>query len=92
MLTRAIALDFAAQRIRCNCICPGFVDTPINVPHYERLGGIDAVRPSLPQWIPMGRGGEPAETAACAVFLAADESSYVTGTAFVVDGGITAGA
>lgn len=90
MLTKAIALDFAPNNIRCNCICPGFVDTPINLPHYERLGGIDAVRASLPEWIPMGRGGEPAEIAACGVFLASDDSSYVTGTAFVIDGGVTA--
>jgi dihydroanticapsin dehydrogenase len=91
MLTKAIALDFAAENIRCNVICPGFVDTPINIPHYERLGGIDAVRASLPEWIPMGRGGEPSEIAQTAVFLASDESSYITGTSFLVDGGVTAG-
>jgi len=91
MLTKAIALDHASQGIRCNCICPGFVDTPINIPHYNRLGGIDKVRESLPEWIPMERGGEPSEIAAIAVFLASDASSYVTGTAIIVDGGITAG-
>lgn len=91
MLTKAIALDHAKENIRCNCICPGFVDTPINIPHYNRLGGIEKVRESLPQWIPMGRGGEPEEIAAVAVFLASDESSYVTGSAIVVDGGVTAG-
>lgn len=91
MLTKAIALDHAAQGIRCNCICPGFVDTPINIPHYNRLGGIEKVRASLPEWIPMGRGGEPGEIADVALWLASDESSYVTGAAIVVDGGITAG-
>lgn len=91
MLTKSVAMDFAAQGIRCNCICPGFVDTPLNIPHYNLLGGIDKVRESLPEWVPMGRGGEPAEIAAVAVFLASDESSYVTGTSIVVDGGITTG-
>lgn len=91
MLTKAIALDHAAKGIRCNCICPGFVDTPINIPHYNRLGGIDKVRQSLSEWIPMSRGGEPGEIADVALWLASDESSYVTGAAIVVDGGITAG-
>jgi meso-butanediol dehydrogenase / (S,S)-butanediol dehydrogenase / diacetyl reductase len=91
MLTKSVAMDFAAKGIRCNCICPGFVDTPLNIPHYNLLGGIDKVRESLPEWVPMGRGGEPEEIAAAAVFLASDDSSYVTGTAFVVDGGISTG-
>jgi NAD(P)-dependent dehydrogenase (short-subunit alcohol dehydrogenase family) len=70
MLTKSVAMDFAAWGIRCNPICPGFVDTPLNIPHYNLLGGIDKVRDSLPEWVPMGRGGEPAEIAAVAVFLA----------------------
>ena len=92
MLTKSIALDYAAEGIRCNCLCPGFVDTPINVPHYNRLGGIDKIRASLPEWIPAGRGGEPEEMAYMAVFLASDDSRYVNGTAMVVDGGLSAGA
>jgi meso-butanediol dehydrogenase/(S,S)-butanediol dehydrogenase/diacetyl reductase len=92
MLTKSIALDFAAEGIRCNCLCPGFVDTPINIPHYNRLGGIDKIRASLPEWIPAGRGGEPEEMAYMALFLASDDSCYVTGTAMVVDGGLSAGA
>jgi meso-butanediol dehydrogenase / (S,S)-butanediol dehydrogenase / diacetyl reductase len=92
MLTKSIALDFAAEGIRCNCLCPGFVDTPINIPHYNRLGGIDKIRASLPEWIPAGRGGEPEEMAYMALFLASDDSRYVTGTAMVVDGGLSAGA
>jgi meso-butanediol dehydrogenase / (S,S)-butanediol dehydrogenase / diacetyl reductase len=92
MLTKSIALDYAAEGIRCNCLCPGFVDTPINVPHYNRLGGIEKIRASLPEWIPVGRGGEPEEMAFAALYLASDDSRYVTGTAMVVDGGLSAGA
>ncbi len=91
MLTRQVALDFAAQGIRCNCICPGFVDTPINIPHYERLGGIEQIRESLPEWQPIGRAGETEEIAKVAVFLASDDSSFVTGIALLADGGLTAG-
>ncbi|HVD02779.1 MAG TPA: glucose 1-dehydrogenase [Candidatus Dormibacteraeota bacterium] len=92
MLTKSIAVDYASEGIRCNCLCPGFVDTPINVPHYNRLGGIDKIRASLPEWIPAGRGGEPEEMAYAALYLASDDSLYVTGTAMVVDGGLSAGA
>ena len=92
MLTKSIAVDYASEGIRCNCLCPGFVDTPINVSHYNRLGGIDKIRASLPEWIPAGRGGDPEEMAYAAVYLASDDSRYVTGTAMVVDGGLSAGA
>lgn len=91
MLTRALALDHASEGVRVNCLCPGFVDTPINLPHYARLGGIDQVRASLGEWVPMGRAGLPREIADAAVWLASDLSSYVTGAAIAVDGGITAG-
>ncbi len=90
MLTRAIALDYAQRGIRCNCLCPGWVNTPINYPHAERMGGLDAVLQSLPEWQPIGRQGEPEEIASGAVYLASDESSFVTGSAFVIDGGMTA--
>lgn len=90
MLTKSVALDFAEAGVRCNCICPGWVDTPINLAHAERLGGLDAVRASLPQWQPLGREGRPAEIANVAAFLASDLSSFMTGSAVVVDGGMTA--
>ncbi len=91
MLTRQVALDFAAQGIRCNCICPGFVDTPINIPHYERLGGIEKIRESLPEWQPIGRAIETTEIARAAVFLASDDASAITGIPLLVDGGLTSG-
>lgn len=90
MLTKSVAVDFAAQGIRCNCICPGWVDTPINLAHAERLGGIAAVRAQLPAFQPIGREGRPGEIAAVASFLASDASSFMTGAALAVDGGLTA--
>lgn len=90
MLTKSVALDYANQGVRCNCICPGWVDTPINVPHADLLGGIEAVRATLPDWQPIGREGRPIEIARVAAFLASDDSSFMTGSAVVVDGGMTA--
>jgi meso-butanediol dehydrogenase/(S,S)-butanediol dehydrogenase/diacetyl reductase len=90
MLTKEIALDYAREGIRCNCICPGWVDTPINTPHAEMMGGLDKVLASLPEWQPIGRQGYPQEIASVVVFLASDESSFMTGSAVVVDGGMTA--
>jgi NAD(P)-dependent dehydrogenase (short-subunit alcohol dehydrogenase family) len=90
MLSKAVAIDFADKGIRCNCLCPGWVDTPINHPHAERMGGLDAVLETLPEWQPIGRQGYPEEIAAAAVYLASDESAFMTGSAFVIDGGMTA--
>jgi meso-butanediol dehydrogenase / (S,S)-butanediol dehydrogenase / diacetyl reductase len=90
MLSKAVALDFADKNIRCNCLCPGWVDTPINHPHAERMGGLEDVLKSLPEWQPIGRQGFPEEIAAAAVYLASDESAFMTGSAFVIDGAMTA--
>jgi NAD(P)-dependent dehydrogenase (short-subunit alcohol dehydrogenase family) len=90
MLTKAVALDYADRGIRCNCLCPGWVDTPINHPHAARMGGLDGVLESLPEWQPIGRQGYPQEIASAAVYLASDESAFMTGSAFVIDGGMTA--
>ena len=90
MLTKAVALDHAAQGVRCNAVCPGFVDTPLNEPHYERLGGREALERGLPAFQPIGRPILAEEIASAFVFLASDASSAITGTAFLVDGGVTA--
>ncbi|MDE3205933.1 MAG: SDR family oxidoreductase [Acidobacteriota bacterium] len=90
MLTRSVARDYATSGVRCNCICPGWVDTPINLAHAERMGGIEQVRRDLPNWQPIGREGRPEEIAATALFLASDLSSFITGSALVADGGMTA--
>ncbi|MEO1179699.1 MAG: SDR family oxidoreductase [Cyanobacteria bacterium J06636_28] len=90
MLTRGIALDYAKQGIRCNCICPGWVDTPINYAHADLLGGIDKLYGSIDSFQPIGRPGEPREIAHLALFLASDEASFLTGSVIAADGGMTA--
>jgi meso-butanediol dehydrogenase / (S,S)-butanediol dehydrogenase / diacetyl reductase len=90
MLTKSVALDYAAHEIRVNCICPGWVDTPINLAHAERMGGIAAVRAALPTFQPIGREGQPSEIAALAVYLASDASAFLTGASLAIDGGMTA--
>ncbi|MGW0634954.1 SDR family NAD(P)-dependent oxidoreductase [Nocardia salmonicida] len=91
-LTKAIALDFGAQGIRANTLCPGFVDTPLNVPHYTALGGREALDAGLADFQPIGRAILPVEIAHSVAFLLSDHSTAITGTAFVVDGGVLAGA
>lgn len=90
MLTKGIALDYAKQGIRCNCICPGWVDTPINYAHAELLGGLDKIYASIDDFQPIGRPGEPREIAHLALFLASDEASFLTGSIIAADGGMTA--
>lgn len=87
-LTRAIAADYVSLGIRCNAICPGTVRSPSLEQRVRALGGDEAaVWRSFTERQPMGRLGEPTEIAALAVYLAADESSFTTGTVHVVDGG-----
>jgi NAD(P)-dependent dehydrogenase (short-subunit alcohol dehydrogenase family) len=90
MLTKGIALDYAKQGIRCNCICPGWVDTPINYAHAEMMGGLEKIYASIDQFQPIGRPGEPHEIANLALFLASDEASFLTGSIITADGGMTA--
>jgi NAD(P)-dependent dehydrogenase (short-subunit alcohol dehydrogenase family) len=85
-LTKSLAIQFARDRIRCNVIHPGIVDTPLQAPYLN-----EALRKEFQAGIPLGRIAEPREIAQVALFLASDESSYMTGTELVVDGGFTAG-
>lgn len=89
MLTKAIATDYASVGVRANCICPGFVDTKLNVPHWTLLGGREALEEGLPAFQPIGRAIEASEIAGGVVYLASDLSSAVTGTAQLIDGGVT---
>lgn len=91
-LTRSIAIDFVTQGIRCNAICPGTVHTPFVENYLARnfAGHEDEVRQQLHARQPIGRMGRPDEIASAALYLAADEASFVTGSALVIDGGWTA--
>lgn len=91
-LTRSIAIDYATQGIRCNAICPGTVDTPFVAGYLARNfpGREEEVRQQLHARQPIGRMGLPDEIAAAALYLAADEASFVTGSLLVIDGGWTA--
>jgi NAD(P)-dependent dehydrogenase (short-subunit alcohol dehydrogenase family) len=85
-LTKSLAIQFAKDRIRCNVIHPGIVDTPLQAPYLT-----DAIRREFETGIPLGRIAHPREIAQVALFLGSDESSYMTGAELVVDGGFTAG-
>jgi NAD(P)-dependent dehydrogenase (short-subunit alcohol dehydrogenase family) len=86
-LTRNMAVDLAGRNIRVNCVCPGFVRTPLAQPLLD-----DAVRRDrLISMHPLGRLGEPEDVAMAVLFLASDESRWITGTSLVVDGGFSAG-
>ncbi len=90
-MTRALALDHGKQRIRVNSLCPGAVDTPLLWSSAEWLGmSIDEYRAEIVSRMPLGRIGQPEEIARAALFLASDDSSFMTGAALVVDGGWTA--
>jgi dihydroanticapsin dehydrogenase len=90
MLTKGVALDYAKQGIRCNAICPGWVDTPINYAHADMLGGLQHVYDTIDSFQPIGRPGRPEEIANVALFLASDEASFMTGAIVSADGGMTA--
>jgi NAD(P)-dependent dehydrogenase (short-subunit alcohol dehydrogenase family) len=85
-LTRTMAVELGAENIRVNCLCPGFIDTPLN----RDLEGEDFIRAYERDHIPLGRRGHPEEVAAAYAFLASDEASFIHGAALVIDGGQTA--
>lgn len=85
-LSRALAVEFGPKNIRVNCICPGAIDTPMIAPVIDPLK-----KSGQPFMIsPIRRIGTPEDIAHCALYLASDESGFVTGTTIVVDGGYTA--
>ncbi|RJP25371.1 MAG: SDR family oxidoreductase [Candidatus Abyssobacteria bacterium SURF_5] len=90
LLTKNTAMDYGRKNIRANCICPGFIRTPM-VEAVMGLPGANEVKDYLNSLSPAGRFGVPEEVANCAVFLASDDSSFVNGHALVVDGGMSAG-
>jgi 3alpha(or 20beta)-hydroxysteroid dehydrogenase len=88
-MTKVAALELGAARIRVNAVCPGAMATPLLTDLYH-VGVADLLAMPL-EHAALGRMGSSEEIAATVVFLASDESSYTTGSAFVVDGGLTAG-
>jgi NAD(P)-dependent dehydrogenase (short-subunit alcohol dehydrogenase family) len=96
-LTRSIALDYAQQGVRCNCICPGCIRTPLcerfNAEVGARKGrsGEEVLQEFVAENIPMQRVGTPEEVASVVTFLCSDEAAYITGAVIPIDGGLTAG-
>jgi 2-keto-3-deoxy-L-fuconate dehydrogenase len=88
-ITKSIAADFVGRGIRCNAICPGTVDTPSLHDRMAAQGDVEKARAAFVARQPMGRLGNAEEIATLAVYLASDESSYITGQAINIDGGIT---
>jgi|SRR5690242_1012359 NAD(P)-dependent dehydrogenase (short-subunit alcohol dehydrogenase family) len=90
MLTKAAAVDLAKYGIRCNCYCPGAIDTPMVQKYYEAAPDKDAIMSVLTGAHLIPRLGRPDEIAKLACFLASDDSSFITGAAYVIDGGTLA--
>lgn len=85
-MVRQIAADYARYGVRCNALCPGFVDTVFNAGFERQMGGRAALETYVAETIPMGRWGTPEEIAEGIVYLASDRSSFMTGHALVLDG------
>jgi len=86
-MTKSIATDYAAKGIRCNAICPGAVESPSLEERLHARGDYEKARAGFVARQPMGRIGLPEEIAALVVYLASDESKYMTGQAIAIDGG-----
>jgi NAD(P)-dependent dehydrogenase (short-subunit alcohol dehydrogenase family) len=89
-LTRAIAVDLGKDGIRCNVICPGWIETEMVEDYIAHLPDPAAARASIASLHPIGRTGRPADIASLALWLASDDSAFFTGQQFVADGGFTA--
>ncbi|MES2844611.1 MAG: SDR family oxidoreductase [Pseudomonadota bacterium] len=88
-ITKSVAADYVTRGIRCNAICPATVESPSLDARLRATGDYDAARAAFVARQPMGRIGQPEEIAALAVYLASDESVFMTGQAIAIDGGWT---
>ncbi|MBI5086139.1 MAG: SDR family oxidoreductase, partial [Acidobacteria bacterium] len=89
--TKAVAIDHGREGIRCNCICPGYIDAGLAEAYFESQPNPAAARAAAGGLHALGRVGQPEEVAKAAVFLACSEASFITGSAMVVDGGFGSG-
>jgi NAD(P)-dependent dehydrogenase (short-subunit alcohol dehydrogenase family) len=91
-LTRSIALDYAALGVRCNAVCPGITDTPMLRQHLDKTADAEATLTERLTRVPTGQALEPRDIAKAILYLSCEDSSGVTGTSLVVDGGYLAAA
>ena len=92
MLSKSIALDYAADGVRCNCVCPGITDTPMLREHLDKSPDPDAMLAARLSRVPIGVPLTPADIAKAVLYLSCEDSAGVTGTSLVVDGGYLAAA
>jgi NAD(P)-dependent dehydrogenase (short-subunit alcohol dehydrogenase family) len=92
LLSRSIALDYAADGIRCNCVCPGITDTPMLREHLNQTPDPDATLAQRVRRVPLHAALKPADIARAVLYLSCEDSAGVTGTSLVVDGGYLAAA
>jgi NAD(P)-dependent dehydrogenase (short-subunit alcohol dehydrogenase family) len=90
-LTKSMALDHALAGVRVNCICPGRVETPFVARRLAEYADPEEARREMTASQAVGRMGRPDEIAAAALYLASDESAFITGSALMIDGGWSAG-
>jgi NAD(P)-dependent dehydrogenase (short-subunit alcohol dehydrogenase family) len=90
MFTKATAVDLAPFGVRCNCYCPGAIDTPMAQKYYEAAPDKARILSVMTGAHLIPRLGKPEEVAKLACFLASDDSSFITGAAYVIDGGTLA--
>lgn len=89
-LTKAIACDHGHEGIRCNAVCPGYIDTPMMQSFLGEAGTTETVAEEIRRVTPIGRVGKPVDVANMVLWLASDEAEFATGQLFVIDGGLSA--
>jgi NAD(P)-dependent dehydrogenase (short-subunit alcohol dehydrogenase family) len=89
-LTKAIAVDHGKDGLRCNAVCPGYIDTPMLQSFFQEAGDIESLEAEVARVHPVGRHGKPADVANLVLWLCSDEAGYASGQLWVLDGGLTA--